>query len=221
MSDKINIFIAEDEDLFRMGMELFLNREEDMQVIGHAVNGFQALEQIKRCQPNLILMDIQMPVMNGIECIKKIREGNSEVIIIILTTFNEEEYIIEGIASGANGYFIKGIDFNKLITVIRDAVKGQYRLPEEVVTKLVRYINHHDFSAGKKNLPASITDGNQFTKREQEILLLLLDRLTNKEMSTRLFISEGTLKNYLTIIYEKLGVKNRLEAIQHLSEQVG
>jgi DNA-binding NarL/FixJ family response regulator len=214
----LKIFIAEDEDLLRNGLELVINSDEGMKVVGTAANGLEALAKIEQTKPDLILMDIQMPIMDGIECIRRIRELNSDVIILILTTFNEEEYIIGGLAGGANGYLIKGIDFQKLLQTIRDAMEGQYFLPAEVAAKLVQYIYERNLSEKKYSLTSFIT--NTFTTREQEIIPLLLDRLTNREMAEKLFVSEGTMKNYLTIIYEKLNVKNRLEAIQCLQRQV-
>jgi len=214
----IRVYIAEDEELIRKGLSIIINKEEDMEVVGSAENGLLALEEIKQYKPDLVLMDIQMPVMNGIECIRRIREWDSKIIIIILTAFHEEEKIIEGISSGANGYLIKAADFNSIIKVIREATKGNFLLPPEVVSKLVNYIYKNDFSKKEKKLPDYITQGDRYTRREQEILSLLIKRLTNKEISNLLYISEGTLKNYLTVIYEKLGVKNRLEAIQLLKK---
>lgn len=219
MSAVINVFIVEDDDLIRNGMKLVINKETDMNVVGTASNGLQALKKMESLYPDIILMDIQMPVMNGIECIKKIRETNKQVVIIILTTFNDEEYIIEGIASGANGFLIKKPDYKKLIPTIREAMSGDYLLPSEVASKLVQYIYKRDYFLRKKALPQEFIQRLNLTKREQEILLLLLDRLTNREISETLFISEGTIKNYLTTIYEKLGVKNRQEAIQLLKSK--
>ena len=218
MSTKIDVFIAEDEDLIRNGMKIIINKETDLHVVGSAANGAEALQKIAEVSPNLILMDIQMPIMDGIECIKRIREQNSEVVIIILTTFNDEKYIIEGIANGANGYLIKRPDFKKLIPTIREAMNGDYLLPAEVASKLVHYLYQKECYSKKKTIPASIIQGLEFTKREREILNLLLQRLTNREISESLFISEGTIKNYLTTIYEKLGVKNRHEVIQLLKQ---
>jgi DNA-binding NarL/FixJ family response regulator len=216
----IDVFIAEDEDLIRNGLKIVINKESDMRVVGTATNGLEVLQKITEASPSLILMDIQMPIMDGIECIKRIREVNNKVVIIILTTFNDEKYIIEGIAHGANGYLIKRPDFQKLIPTIRDAMSGDYILPAEVASKLVHYVFNNERHSRKKTIPASFTQGLDFTNREQEILNLLLQRLTNREISESLFISEGTIKNYLTTIYEKLGVKNRHEAIQLLESTV-
>ena len=221
MSTMIDVLIAEDEDLIRNGLKIVINKESDMRVVGTATTGLEVLQKVAEVSPNLILMDIQMPIMDGIECIKRIREENNKVVIIILTTFNDEKYIIEGIAHGANGYLIKRPDFKKLIPTIRDAMNGDYILPAEVASKLVHYVFNNECHSRKKTIPASITQGLEFTNREQEILNLLLQRLTNREISESLFISEGTIKNYLTTIYEKLGVKNRHEAIQLLKSRVG
>src|SRR5690554_1071689 len=132
MLDPIRILIVDDEELIRHGMKLILDSEEDMNVVGTAGDGLKAVQLAKQLHPHLILMDIQMPVMNGIESIKQIREENDDVVILILTTFNEEEYIVEGLAVGAGGYLLKGIEFEKLITTIRDAMKGDFYLSSEV-----------------------------------------------------------------------------------------
>jgi DNA-binding NarL/FixJ family response regulator len=157
--------------------------------------------------------------MNGIDCIKRLKRDYPDMLILILTTFNEEEYIIEGLANGANGYLIKGLDFNLLINTIRDVIKGQYILPMEVATKLANYALNKITAQKKKALPEFIYSSNAFTKKEIKVLELLSERFTNKEIAKKIITSEGTLKNYLTIIYEKLGVKTRWEAISLLNKR--
>ncbi len=220
MDRVLTVFIADDDDFFRTGIELVINSEEDMKVIGASANGIDALHKIGLLQPDIVLMDIKMPKMNGIECIKKLKELYPDILILILTTFNEEDFIIEGLVNGANGYLIKGIDFYRLLNTIRDCYKGHYLLPVEVATKLAKFVLEKVSNEKKAELPEYIYSSNSFTKKEQEILKLLIKRLTNKEISMKLYISEGTLKNYLTTIYQKLGVTNRHEAIAILNRQV-
>jgi DNA-binding NarL/FixJ family response regulator len=161
------IFIADDEALFRNAIELIINSEEDMEVIGTAENGLEAIQKIEQLQPHIVLLDIQMPVMNGIECTRRIRAQFPDMHILILTTFNEEDYIIEGLAYGANGYLLKGIDFKKLIQTIRDAMNGQYLLPTEVAGKLAKYLLNNKSSGIDNELPSFIRADSNFTSREK------------------------------------------------------
>jgi len=213
MDSHLKVFITDDDRFFRESIELVINAEEDMLVVGHANNGIEALEKIQETKPNIVLMDIKMPKMNGITCIKELKSTFPDMIIIILTTFNEEEFIIEGLAHGANGYVIKGFDFHLLIQTMRDLMKGQYLLPVEVATKLANYLFQQLKKEEKTVLPEFHYSNNTFTKKEHDIIKLLAKRYSNREMAKELFISEGTLRNYLIVIYEKLGVHNRSEAI--------
>ncbi|MDG5789444.1 response regulator transcription factor [Evansella sp. AB-P1] len=208
--ETLKIFITDDDIFFRSGIELVINAEKHLTVVGSAGNGKETLEKIKDLQPDVILIDIKMPMMNGIECIRKLKLEYPHMYILILTTFNEEEFIIEGLANGANGYLIKGIDFINLVNTIQDVVKGQYILPAEVASKLATYLVNTINKQPK--LPEFIYSNNTFTIREQKIMSLLVERYTNKEIADNLSVSVGTLKNYLTVIYEKLQVKNRQEA---------
>lgn len=142
MTTKVKVLIVDDEPLIRSGLELAINSEDDMEVVATAQDGLEAIKKAKQYRPDLILIDIQMPVMNGIASIKKIRARDNKVIILILTTFNEDEYVIEGLANGANGYLLKRAHYGQLLQSIRDAAKGQYFLPIEVAAKLVNYLHN-------------------------------------------------------------------------------
>ncbi|MCT2537044.1 response regulator transcription factor [Aquibacillus koreensis] len=218
MSDLLKVFIAEDDAFFRSGMELVINAEPDMHVVGIAANGTEALEKMQEAAPHVVLMDVKMPKMNGIDCIKRLKAAYPEIVILILTTFNEEEYIIEGLVNGANGYLIKGIDFKLLTNTIRDVARGQYMLPTEVATKLATYLVNNVKKKAESTLPKHMT--GDFTEKESQIMMLLAERYTNKEIADKLTMSVGTIKNYLTVIYEKLQVKNRQEAASILRKLV-
>lgn len=215
------VFITDDDQLICSAMEILINTEEDMTVVGTAHNGADALDRIRLLQPDIVLMDVRMPIMNGIETTKKLRGLYPNLKILILTTFNEEDYLIEALANGANGYMLKNTDFAQIRSTIRNALSGQYMLSTEVAIKLSSYLSS---SLKAKNvpftLPPSINNREHFTNREQEIILLLGQRLSIREIADHLFIAEGTLKNYLTTIYHKLDVKNRHEAIQLLRSLV-
>lgn len=220
MTKKLNIFIADDDDFFRNAIELLIQGEQDMEVVGSAANGLEVIEKLREdiTLPDIVLIDIKMPRMNGIECIQQLRQRHPDLLLIILTTFNEEEFIIEGLISGANGYVIKGIDFRLLLQTIRDLSKGQYILPIEVATKLATYTMEKLGIAKHKVIPSWIQSGTSFTVREQELIQLLLQRYSNREMARKLHLNEGTLRNYLSTLYNKLEVRNRYEAIAKLTE---
>jgi DNA-binding NarL/FixJ family response regulator len=142
MTTPIKVLIVDDERLICNSLELAINAEVDMEVIATSQNGLDAVKDIEQFKPDVVLMDIRMPVMDGITAIKKIRAHNTEVIILILTTFNEDQYVIEGLANGANGYLLKRAQYTQLLQSIRDAMKGQYFLPVEVAARLVTFLHN-------------------------------------------------------------------------------
>ncbi|QFF98088.1 DNA-binding response regulator [Psychrobacillus glaciei] len=213
------ILIIDDEELICNALQLVIQEESDMEVVGIGNNGVDALKLLETVLPDLILMDVRMPKMNGIECTKKIKERYPEMLILILTTYNEESFIIDGLAHGANGYLLKGTNFSQLIETIRSTLNGKYILPAEVAIKLSQFLLNTKTAAARNlhKLPLSLIELYALTKREQDILLLLGNRLSVREIANELYISEGTVKNYLTTVYGKLNVSNRYEAINVIS----
>ena len=138
----IHVFVTEDDDLYRSVIEMAVLAEPDMALVGTARNGFEAIEKLEHSpvKPDVILMDIKMPVMSGIDGIKWIKRRHPSVTILILTTFNDDQYIVEGLAHGADGYLLKRDDFRQVLDTIRSAVKGEYSLPVEVAAKLTRFM---------------------------------------------------------------------------------
>lgn len=209
--EKIRILIVDDQTLMREGLRTILSLEDDMEVVGLAENGFRAIELAKELKPDIILMDIRMPEMNGVDSTKAIKNLLPEVKIIILTTFDDDEFIIEALKNGASGYFLKDLPSDSLISSIKDAYKGVVIMHPEIMAKLVANISCKDLDSNK---PKEIDqDLNKLTKREAEIYLLMKEGLSNKEIAAKLFITEGTVKNYVSIIYDKLDVKDRTKAI--------
>jgi DNA-binding NarL/FixJ family response regulator len=210
--DKLKVMIVDDEKSVRTGLEIIINAEPDMFVSAIALNGRSALDTLSRHTPDMILIDIQMPVMDGLECIPLIRERHPELPILILTTFNESDYIIRGLALGAGGYVIKGKQIDRLTQNIRDVYQDRFVLPVAVARKLSEYIfNKPELlpqrAASEYRFPPGL-----FTKKEQDLLLLLQTNIELKEIATRCAISEGTMRNYMTKIYRKLHVANRKDA---------
>ncbi|SFB62221.1 two component transcriptional regulator, LuxR family [Cohnella sp. OV330] len=215
------ILIADDQTLMRDGLQTIIQLEDDMEVVGTAENGEDACALAIRHKPDLVLMDIRMPVMNGIEAVKKLRQDAPGVRVLMLTTFDEDDYIIEALASGAVGFLLKDIQSDKLLQAIRDAARGEMMLPAGIAAKLAaRLASPH---AGK---PTGLrargrTDGLKFTDRELSIIALMVEGRTNREIAGQLFMSEGTVKNYVSTIYDKIGTNDRTQAVIWLKEMAG
>ncbi|MGG1518168.1 response regulator transcription factor [Paenibacillus oryzisoli] len=216
MHSPLKVMVVEDDALLRSGLEVIIAAEDGMEVCGAAQNGLEALQLLETFRPDVILMDVQMPQMDGLTCIREIRKRDVALPILILTTFNEEEYIFQGLADGASGYILKGLDFEKLVQAIRDTVNGQFVLPAEVAVKVAQYAAGNSDFMKEQRLKQFFETNTQFSKSEHPIMALLLKRWSNKEIADSLFLTEGTIKNKLSVIYNKLGVQNRQDAIRCL-----
>ncbi|MBD0382619.1 response regulator [Paenibacillus sedimenti] len=217
--EKIRIVIADDQTLLRDGLQTIINLEEDMEVVGVAENGEEAYSLVATCQPTLVLMDIRMPGANGLEATRMILDNYPDTMVVMLTTFAEEEYIVDSLAHGACGFLLKDMPGDKLIQAIRDAASGHLLMPNIVARKLAARISH--LTAGSSRTissPRMREQGISFTEREKHIILLMLQGKNNKEISRALFMSEGTVKNYVSIIYHKIGIKDRSKAVLFLKE---
>lgn len=210
----IGLVIADDQALIRDGLKTVLDLEEDIEVIGTAVNGIEALEAIKTLEPDVLLLDIRMPVMDGVECVREVKRICTTTRIIMLTTFNDDEYIINAIAAGACGYLLKDIEVPELIEAIHDAVAGKMVMPQKVVSKLSEGLSKV-IKEKNENVVAGQFD---LTDREKEIAKMMAQGFSNKQMATILYISEGTLRNYISSVYSKIGISDRTQAALYLRE---
>jgi len=211
----ITIVIADDQMLTREGLRTILDLEEDIEVVGVAANGAEACELSQKLQPNLVMMDIQMPIMDGITALKQIKQTMPNTYVLILTTFLEDDYIIEGMANGASGYLLKDMDTDKMIAAIRDTVNEQFILPTAVASRLALRMTQ----MGKiQRLPTDVASQFQFTEREKELATLIIKGYNNREISTTMNIAEGTTRNYISILYSKLEVVDRSQAILRLQD---
>lgn len=215
--EKTRIIIADDQTLMRDGLKTILELEDDMDIVGIAEDGRQAHELVLELRPDLVLIDIQMPEVNGIEATKMIKRDFPNTIIMVLTTFDEDEYILEALRHGASGFLLKDIPGDKLIQAIRDCAKGQFMLPTNIAAKLVANIPQR-VETGKIPIKSYNEYQEIFTQREEEIILYMLKGLTNKEIADKVYISEGTLRNYVSIIYSKIGINDRAKAILYLKK---
>jgi DNA-binding NarL/FixJ family response regulator len=212
--NKISIIIADDQTLMRDGLKTILDLEEDMQVIATAENGRKALELVEELKPNVVLMDIRMPELNGVEATRLIKEKFPDAVVLILTTFDDEEYIVDALCNGASGYMLKDMHGDKLIQAVRDGYEGNMIMQSNIAAKLATRLSKNFSSRDEVN--RLNLDDLDLTEREREIGSLIAEGLANKEIAEKLFISLGTVKNYVTNVYNKLGVANRAAAVVHL-----
>ncbi|MCZ8523985.1 MULTISPECIES: response regulator transcription factor [Paenibacillus] len=219
MNSVTTIVLADDQTLMRDGLHTILTLEDDLEVVGTAENGQQALELVEQLRPHLVLMDIQMPIMNGIESTKRIKKLYPDTIILILTTFAEDDYIVEGLANGASGFLLKDMPGDRLIQSIRDCVKGQLMMPAVIASKLAARLSSASAAATAEFDPKRLkSEGISFTEREKNIISLMMEGKNNRQIAGHLFMSEGTVKNYVSMIYNKIGTNDRTKAILALKE---
>ena len=210
MSDLIKIIIADDQRLMREGLKTILELEDDIEVLGTAANGREALELCRNHCPDIVLMDIRMPEMDGVEATKQITEGKMAASVIVVTTFDDDELIIKALKAGAKTYLLKDLPSEKLLSAIRATYRGDIVLQPEIAAMLVKRAS----LTGPES--AAGTDQHQaekLTGREKEILALMAEGLSNSEIAGRLYLSEGTVKNLVSIIYGKLGTSDRTRAV--------
>ena len=213
----LRILLVDDQILMRDALKTILNLEDDLEVIATAGNGLEAFEKAKELQPDIVLMDIEMPVVNGIEGIKLIKQELPDMKVLILTTFAEEDYIIEGLLHGAVGYLLKDIPGDKLIQSIREAWTGHLMLPAHVANRLVARLHTLSPAEGRPAVHGGVkAPGFSLTEREREVATLMVQGHKNREIADLLFVSEGTVKNYVSVIYSKVGNSERSKVVEVL-----
>lgn len=205
----IRILITDDHFVVRQGLRLILNTAKDIEVVGEAVNGEDALQLTAEHRPDVILMDLRMPVMDGLTAIEQLRELHSEVAVIILTTYNEDEMMLRGLQLGARGYLLKDTDRETLLNTIRAAARGESLFKPEVVQRVLS-VQAPSPSPRQTGPPP---DDIELTPRELEVLQAAATGERNKEIALRLDISPRTVKAHLTSVYNKLGVDSRAAAV--------
>ncbi len=207
----IRILLVDDQPLFREGLATLLNIHEDVTVIGEANNGQEAVALTAAHQPDVVLMDVRMPVLDGVAATRILRQEQPHIPVIILTTFDDDEYVFEGLRAGAVGYLLKDVSSQKLIEAIKTAVRGETFLQPSVAAKVVAELNRMTSQdtpppAAAQPLVEPLSD------RELEILQILASGASNREIAQQLFIAEGTVKNHVTNILGKLNVRDRTQA---------
>lgn len=214
--DQIKIFVADDHQLFIEGIKALTRDSQEVKLIGEAENGEDLLAQLKTNQPNVILMDINMPKINGIEATKKIRLLYPEIKILALTMFDDTLYVSEMIKAGASGYLLKNAGKSELITAITTVYKGERYVSSEVSLKMIDKMNSNDQSSAENKMPP--VRKSEVTKKELEILKLIAQELTNAEIASKLNNSPMTIITHRKNLLRKLGVKNTAGLIKYAME---
>jgi len=212
----IKIIIADDHTLLRQGIRNVLELEEDLLVIGEAGDGEQAVQKTVELMPDILLLDINMPKMNGLEVIRSINGQEKKVKIIVLTMHDDENYVMEVIKAGAVGYLLKDIEAGMLVKAIRTVYDGESFIYPTLAKKLFGQINRqHEQTLEAAKVMAQHKDDKEekLSYREVEVLVMVCKGLSNQEVAKSLFLSEKTVKNHLTNIFRKIGVTDRTQAV--------
>ena len=205
----IRLVIAEDHQIVREGLRLFLDAQPDMEVVAEATNGREALEAVQRHHPDVLLLDLIMPEMDGLAVLRALPQQAPDTRVLVLTSANDDRLVLPAVRAGAAGYVLKTISSAELADAVRQVARGEPVLHPEITRMLMREVRRG---------PAAVA-GEAFTQRELDVLSLLAHRLTNKEIAAELGISETTVKTHVRNILSKLGVSTRAEAARYAREQ--
>lgn len=208
----MQVIICDDQALIRDSLAMLLNLEKDIEVVGQAEDGLEGVELTEQHQPDLVLMDLKMPGMNGVEATRQIHARWPDIKVLVLTTYDDDEWVFDAIRAGASGYLLKDTPREEVIKAVRGTVEGKSFVDPAVAGKLM-----HQVASRQTQLSAAIT--NRLTEREVDVLKLLAKGFTNAEIAGRLYLSEGTVRNHVSAILAKLDVADRTQAaviaIQH------
>jgi DNA-binding NarL/FixJ family response regulator len=213
------VLLVDDQTLIRQGIRVLLMTEQGMEVVGEAANGSEALQLVEQLRPEVVLMDVRMPEMDGVTATRKITAAHPEIGVIILTTFDDEAYIFEGLRAGARGYLLKDISSEEMAEAVRVVAKGgaliQPSITRKVLSEFARLSRQPAATqATQRNVPLA----EPLTDRELEVLRCIADGLSNREIAERLVITEGTVKNHVSNLIAKLDVRDRTQALLKAQE---
>ncbi len=202
--EAIKLLIVDDHPVVREGIGAMLRREPDFKIVGEASNGLEAVEKARELLPDVILMDLRMPELDGVEAITRIRADNPEVKFIILTTYSDDEYIFKGIAAGARAYLLKDAPRGELFKAIRMVFKGESLIQPVIASKVLDKL---------AELSRKTPSADVLSEREIEVLQLMAKGVSNKDLADQLSITQSTVKTHITSIFQKLNVTTRTEAV--------
>ncbi len=205
----IKVIIADDQELIRQSLQIILRAEKDIDVIDTVANGVEVIRSVRKEKPDVILMDIRMPEMDGVVCTEIIKENYTDIKIIILTTFDDDEYVFNALKYGASGYLLKGISTKELADAIRKVYHGTAMINEDIASKVVKFFS----KMAQSNLTIHVDkiQTADLKTAEWHMIALVGSGLSNKEMARKLNLSEGTVRNNLSIILSKLGLRDRTQ----------
>jgi len=207
-SGPIRILLVDDQTLFRESLALLLSAQPDLQVVGEAPNGEVALAMVSTAHPQVVLMDLRMPILDGVSATRRLRSEHPDVQVIVLTTFDDDADVLTALRAGAIGYLLKDVSGETLAAAVRAAAHGQSLLPPTIATKVVAELTRLADTPQVRPPPRP----HSLSEREVEIVRLLALGATNREIATSLVLAEGTVKNHLTNILGKLGARDRAQA---------
>jgi two-component system nitrate/nitrite response regulator NarL len=212
----IRILLVDDQPLFRRAIATLIGEQPDMIVVGEADNGLDAVEQAHLLDPDLIVMDVEMPVMTGVEAVRLIHEQMPRTKVIMLTVSDSEDFLFEALRNGADGYLLKDLRPEQLYDMLRSVMRDETPLSPAIAGRLLAEFRGH---SSVRVAPAAEPAGPALTRREIEILQLVSEGLSNKEIGTSLSITEGTVKNHVHNALEKLQLENRIQAAAYVVRQ--
>ena len=213
-TERIRVLVADDHPVFRRGMRAILGAEPDVELVGEATDGLEAIDQALELRPDVILMDLNMPKVSGIEATRRILEASPETAILMLTMFEDDKSIFAAMRAGAHGYVLKGADGNDTLRAIHAAASGEAIFSPTITRRLTEYFATPE----RERETTSVQAFANLTEREHEILSLMAEGYTNNAIASRLYLSPKTVRNYVSSIFTKLHVTDRSQAIVHARE---
>jgi DNA-binding NarL/FixJ family response regulator len=204
----IRVLLVDDQALIRAGFRMILDAEEDLEVVGECADGTQAVDSVRRLKPDVVLMDIRMPEMDGIEATRLVADGEGAPKVLMLTTFDLDEYVYDALRAGASGFLLKDVPAEQLIDGIRVVAEGEALLAPSVTRRLIQ-----EFSRGAVAQQSAPAELEELTPRELEVFKLIARGMSNAEIAAELIVSETTVKTHVARVLMKLGVRDRVQAV--------
>jgi len=209
MNQTIKVLLVDDQSLFREGLRTLLEVQPDFAIVGEAANGEEALRMAAATRPDVVLMDLRMPVMDGVLATRRLRDLFQNIRVIVLTTFDDDETVFDGLRAGAVGYLLKDVSSEKLYEAIRAAARGEYFMQPSITAKVISELTR--MARSPRVQPVELA--SELSSRELEVLRQVATGASNKEIADLLVIAEGTVKNHLTSILAKLDARDRMQAV--------
>jgi len=209
----IRILLVDDQALFRRALATLIGDQPDFEIVGEAENGLQAVEQAHELQPDLVLMDVEMPVMTGVEATHRLRDELPNLKVVILSVSEADDHVFDAIKFGAHGYLLKDLRPEQLYDLLRAVMRNETALSPAIAGRLLREFREH---SDRRTVTTAEPSGPDLTQREIQILQLVADGLSNKEIGGQLSITEGTVKNHVHNALEKLQLENRIQAAAYV-----